>query len=154
MSVFLREYFIKSQWVLLIAGVIFVAFFMRPRKPGTDFGKRESELPPKAPSKAPPSFATANANAKPASDLGTQRQKKYEAQMALPGIRLDGAPHEILGIASNATADQIQAAYRDLMKRFHPDVMRTNDVKQMKFLQDAAVKINQAKTEMLKVLKK
>lgn len=30
-------------------------------------------------------------------------------------------PHEVLGVDKNATAQEIQAAYRDLAKKYHPD---------------------------------
>ena len=30
-------------------------------------------------------------------------------------------PYQILGVSSNASLDEIKAAYRDLVKRHHPD---------------------------------
>ena len=33
--------------------------------------------------------------------------------------------YKVLGVPRNATATQIKHAYRDLIKKFHPDVNRT-----------------------------
>ena len=50
--------------------------------------------------------------------------------------------HEVLGVPENADARQIQAAYRSLVKRWHPDVIGDPDRK--KAAQDKIVAINLA----------
>ena len=50
--------------------------------------------------------------------------------------------HEVLGIPENADTAQIQAAYRSLVKRWHPDVVA--DPEQKKTAQDKIVAINLA----------
>lgn len=41
--------------------------------------------------------------------------------LQLGGIVKDGAPHEVLGISALATEPEIQKAYKEKMKRYHPD---------------------------------
>jgi hypothetical protein len=43
----------------------------------------------------------------------------------------DPHPHEVLGVAPNATPEEIAAAYRELAKRFHPDVAGDEAVPRM-----------------------
>jgi hypothetical protein len=73
--------------------------------------------------------------------------------LALPGIRLDGAPHEILGIREDALESEIMRAYKDAIKRFHPDTLQGKSPEQLKFYQDASARINDAKNRMLKQLR-
>lgn len=77
---------------------------------------------------------------------------KYEskAPKLLTGIRLDQAPHDILGIPENATIEQIHQAYRELMKKYHPDKIAAQDTPQWKEAQKIAETINVARDELLK----
>jgi len=54
-------------------------------------------------------------------DLLAHSRIEKKKPLALPGIRLDGPPHEILGVSANATVEEIQRAYREKMKQYHPD---------------------------------
>jgi DnaJ-domain-containing protein 1 len=70
--------------------------------------------------------------------------------LSLPGIRLDGAPHEILGIREDSSEAEIMRAYKDAIKRFHPDTLQGKTPEQMKFYQEASARINDAKNRMIK----
>jgi hypothetical protein len=74
--------------------------------------------------------------------------KKAEP-LRLPGIRIDGTPHEILGVSPQATRREIQKAYRNLMKRYHPDVVAPAGTPQWKEAQKIAEAINRAKELLL-----
>ena len=82
-------------------------------------------------------------------DLAQARMKRQES-LSLPGIRIDGEPHEILGISRMATPDEVQKAYRELMKRYHPDLVGPPDSRQWKDAQKIAEALNSAKEKMLK----
>jgi len=70
----------------------------------------------------------------------------------LTGIRLDGLPHEVLGLNQNATEAEIQKAYRELMKRYHPDLVGRPDSREWKDAQKIAETINRARNQMLEKL--
>lgn len=82
---------------------------------------------------------------------GEQTAKKSPLQ--LTGIRLDGAPHEILGIPALANEDQVQKAYRELMKRYHPDKIGAPGTREWNDAQNIAEVINRARNEMLERIK-
>jgi len=69
------------------------------------------------------------------------------------GINLSGQPHEILGLPEDATVQQIGRAYRDLMKKYHPDVhphaVGYPGGAAWKDAQRIAEAINRAKAEMM-----
>ena len=90
------------------------------------------------------------ANAK----LSKFQEKPKPPPLALPGIQLHGKAHEILGIAEDANELEVMRAFKESMKRYHPDVIQNVAPDQMKFYQDAATQINAAKNEMLAKLKK
>ena len=72
--------------------------------------------------------------------------------LALPGLRMNGAPHEILGIAENATEAEIMKAYKEAIKRFHPDTIQGAAKDQIQFYQEASARINEAKNLLIKNL--
>ncbi len=82
----------------------------------------------------------------------TGEAKAKPTPFQLSGIRLDGAPHEILGITAMATESEIQKAYRDLMKRYHPDQVGRQDSREWKDAQKIAETINRARQTMLEKL--
>jgi DnaJ-domain-containing protein 1 len=69
--------------------------------------------------------------------------------LRLTGIRIDGAPHEILGVAARSTPAQVQKAYRDLMKRYHPDKIGRPGTREWRDAQRIAEALNQAKDALL-----
>ncbi len=70
--------------------------------------------------------------------------------MRLTGIRIDGAPHEILGVSPQASPEEIQSAYRSLMKRYHPDRVGRPGSREWNDAQQIAEAINRAKELLLK----
>ena len=73
--------------------------------------------------------------------------------LALPGMRLSGESHEILGIAEDANEAEIMRAYKEAIKRFHPDRIHGQAKEQIQFYQEASAKLNQAKDQMLKKIR-
>lgn len=46
--------------------------------------------------------------------------------MARRGVKVDGRDcYEILGVSPSASSEQLKAAYRDLVRQYHPDLYRT-----------------------------
>jgi DnaJ-domain-containing protein 1 len=126
-----------------------MAWWMRPRSPESNFRVRESDLKKsrlengKNQKKGPDLLAEARiVHRKP---LG----KPLGEPLQLMGIRIDGAPHEILGVSIDANPDQIQRAYRELMKRYHPDKIGLQGSRAWKDAQKIAEAINLAKQVML-----
>jgi len=70
--------------------------------------------------------------------------------LRLPGIRLEGEPHEILGIDATASESEIMNAYKEAIKRYHPDRIQGQAQEQLQFYQDASAKINAAKDTLIK----
>ena len=71
-----------------------------------------------------------------------------------PPLRLEGfseqkTPHQILGVKPDATKKQIQKAYRELMKRYHPDRFSHLSPKDQERMKDIAAKINEAKDALI-----
>ena len=64
----------------------------------------------------------------------------FRGYMALPGIGQSSgdSPWTILGVAINATEDQIKDAYRKLAKKFHPDNAETGNAVLFSRIQSAA----------------
>lgn len=56
-------------------------------------------------------------------DFAPRRDDKRGPRLALgwKGFDANSSPWEILGVARDASVDQIKAAYRRLVKKFHPD---------------------------------
>ncbi|MEK6705919.1 MAG: J domain-containing protein [Bdellovibrionota bacterium] len=78
---------------------------------------------------------------------------KHKTRLFLEGMRTQGAPHEILGVSPHATDEQIQKAYRTLMKRYHPDRVGKSvspESQEWKEIQRIAEIINKAKDQLLK----
>ena len=89
-------------------------------------------------------------------DLASAKMHKRQpsSPLSLPGIRLSGEAHEILGIDANARPTEIMRAYKEKIKLFHPDRIQGQAREQLKFYEEASAKINQAKEEMLAHFKK
>ena len=93
---------------------------------------------------------------RPGPDLADAKLKKpaaaapVQAPLSLPGIRLSGEAHEILGVAEDASEAEVMRAYKDAIKRFHPDRIQGQAKEQMQFYEQASAKLNQAKEDLLK----
>jgi hypothetical protein len=105
-------------------------------------------------------FAVREADLKKSSGKGTHPKPKgpdlasarieRKAPLALEGIRIDGPPHEVLGVAPGATEEEIQRAYRERMKRYHPDKIGRPGSREWSDAQKIAEAINRAKEELVK----
>ncbi len=86
-------------------------------------------------------------------DLG---QAKFDVKKTplLTGIRTDGPPHETLGVRETASVEEIQKAFKNQMKNYHPDKVGPPDSREWHDAQAIAVALNSAKEFMLSKLKK
>ena len=79
---------------------------------------------------------------------------RYEAgKILLEGFRPNLPPHEILGVKAGASADEVQKAWKDLMKRYHPDQVGRPGTREWQDAQRIAEVINHAKDTLLKTAK-
>lgn len=74
---------------------------------------------------------------------------KRRRPLALPGISIEGEPHEILGVRRDASTDEIRAAYLTKVKQYHPDRVGKQGSRQWEDAQKIAAALNRAKHEML-----
>ena len=143
----IADHFQLLQVIFLIV-VILVAFTSWKSNQGnSNFKRRESERPDLDRIKKGPELANARLRYTPPG-------KPNQPPLSLPGIRLHGAPHEVLGIDENSTEAEIMKAYKDAIKLYHPDRIQGEAQSQMAFYQEASAKLNQAKDEMIKALRK
>lgn len=136
----IRQAFMAGQ-VLLGALVLFVVFRIFGGSGESAFRSREADKPRKSSATAPHRIAGPD----PLAEAKIQKRKPLQ----LEGIRVDGAPHEILGVASDAAPAQIQKAYRELMKRYHPDRVGRPGSREWTDAQKIAEAINAAKEALL-----
>ena len=136
------ESFQKSQ--LLIIGVVLVAAWFGFRSNGnqSQFRKRESDRDDLNKLRGGPDLAQAKLKS-------SAKAEPKPHPLSLPGIRLHGKPHEILGIAENANEAEIMRADKDAIKQYHPDRIQGQAQEQIKFYQEAASQLNQAKEAMI-----
>ena len=87
---------------------------------------------------------------KSTSDLLANAKIERKTPLQLEGIRVDGPPHEILGVQPGAGAEEIQRAYRERMKQYHPDKVGPPGSREWNDAQKIAEAINRAKSELLK----
>lgn len=129
---------------LIVAALFVVGFFMLRQKP-RDRGFRETD-----PSQDRPS---SRLNAGTRSDPLAQARLNTKEPLALPGFSAQAPAHEILGVPKDASQAEIQKAYREQMKRFHPDKLGRPGSSAWTDGQKIAEAINRARDEMLKRLK-
>lgn len=133
---------------MAIAAVLgLLAFLLRPKREGSNFKLREADRPKDSHRDARAGSGTAKHSK--SSKLGEAKMERVDP-LKLEGIRIDLKPHEILGVAAGASPAEIQKAYRELMKRYHPDLVGPPDSRQWKDAQKIAEAIIRAKDEMLK----
>jgi DnaJ-domain-containing protein 1 len=140
------QHFIKIQVVVFCVGLFFSLRFFRSNQEESRFKVREADRKDLDRLKQGPDLAQAKFARKPNS-------QPPPPPLSLPGIRLAGAPHEILGVEETATEAQVMRAYKDAIKRFHPDRIQGQAKEQIQFYQEASAKLNQAKEEMLKIIR-
>jgi hypothetical protein len=140
----LKRVFYGGQ-IVFGALVVFTLWALNRNKSESVFKVREADI--KKPS--PPG---AKGAPKPGQDLASARIKKQEV-LSLSGIRIDAAPHEVLGIPARAKEAEIQAAYRELMKRYHPDRVGRPGSREWNDAQKIAEAIIGARKKMLESLK-
>jgi len=139
------EHFDKIQ-MLLLGVIVFVAWAgLRANRQDSAFKAREADR------------VDLDVLKKSPHDLGSakmQRKQPVSPPLLLPGIRLTGEAHEILGVEITANELEITRAYKEKIKIFHPDRIQGQAREQLKFYEEASASINQAKEEMLSRLKK
>ena len=124
--------------IIIAVGVILVSLLLLMRRlniPKTGFKVREADRDP--------------SKHKNKQDLLGQAKHTHKGPLLLSGFRFDGAPHEILGVSVQASAEEIQEAYHDLIKRFHPDKIGKPGSREWSDAQAVAAKINEAKKTLL-----
>ena len=57
-------------------------------------------------------------------------------------------PYEILGVSRNATDDQVRAAYRELVKKYHPDKYQGNPLADL--AEEKLREVNEAYDQIMK----
>jgi hypothetical protein len=131
----------KSYLIFVILSLGFlVRFFLSHTtdRSQSKFKISEADLPPKM---------SGSPKAKGESSGGDSR--KPNGPMLLEGFRFDGAPHEILGVSPQASEIEIQKAYKELIKRFHPDKVGRPGSQAWLDAQPIAESLNRARTELL-----
>ncbi len=129
--------FLGTQTLILgvLVALIFV-FFRKLKSPESRFKVREADRVKKPAQKANRSSASES----------SRKQRPLE----LPGFRIDGEPHEILGVSIDASPKEIQRAFRELMKRYHPDQVGRPGTREWKDAQKFAEALIRAKEAMTK----
>ena len=125
-----------------IIAVIVTAAWLALRRRPTESGFRVRE----ADRKLPPGGAKASAGK---DELAHAKLKRHEP-LQLGGIRIDGLPHEILGVSCSASPEMIQKAYRELMKLYHPDKIGRPGSREWNDAQKIAEALNRAKDALSK----
>ncbi len=86
-------------------------------------------------------------------EQNTPKTNSESPHLLLEGFRTDGAPHEILGVASTATEKEIRRAYKQLMRRVHPDKIGRPGSPEWKSAQSIAQAVNEARDAMIRDLR-
>jgi DnaJ-domain-containing protein 1 len=136
------ENFQKSQYLFLAAVLVAAWFGFRTRDSKSKFRTREADRTDLDRLRKGPDLASAKLPRPP-------KAEPKPPTLSLPGIRLHGEPHEILGIAENASEADVMRAYKEAIKQYHPDRIQGQAQEQIKFYQEAASQLNQAKEKMI-----
>lgn len=131
----IQSHFLEIQIGFGVGALALGYWFFSPRGSQSGFRVRESD----------------KRIAKNKSNLLAQARLKTRAQpILLEGISIEGEPHEILGVKRNASIEEINTAYRSLMKRFHPDRLGPPGSQPWNDAQRIAAAISVAKDKLLK----
>jgi hypothetical protein len=82
------------------------------------------------------------------------RSSAAKKPLQLDGIVSDGAAHEVLGISALASESEIQKAFKERMKRYHPDRIGRPGSPEWQDATKIAEALNRARNEMLEKLKR
>lgn len=63
--------------------------------------------------------------------------------------KFNGAPHEVLGLKPNPSPDQVKAAHRYWIKRYHPDKVTHLGKEYVNQARHRAEQLNRARTDLL-----
>ncbi len=134
----------------LAAVLIFVAwFFFRPKPQEPQFKSYGQKLKKNQSSLTPKIAKEANLETSQ-----TEPRPHKTGPFQLEGFVGDGRPFEILGVPADANEKIIRAAHRELMKRYHPDLVGRPGSREWKDAQKIAETINRARDELLQKLRK
>ena len=139
------DHFHQLQFVFL--GIILAVIWLnaRGREDKSGFRTREADRS---------DLNSIHRNGPSLADAKLKKRNPQSAPLSLPGIRLDGEPHEILGVDESADESEIMRAYKDKIKMFHPDRIQGQAREQIKFYEEASAKINLAKEAMIEQIRK
>ena len=138
-----KSFFIYFQ-LTLVGFSLFVVWRLNSKRSESGFKLREADRPrPKLSARALRNRPDPLAHAKMA-------RRDPETVLLLEGIRTDVPPHQLLGVSPNASVDEIQRAYRILIRRYHPDKVGAPGSREWKDAQRIAESINLAKDFLLK----
>ena len=140
------QHFVKLQWIIGIASLLFFYTVLKSGNKKSQFKVREADRTDFNRLRSGPDLAQAKLK-------NPKVKTPSPPPLSLPGIRLEGEAHEILGVAEEASEIEIMKAYKDAIKRFHPDRIQGQAQEQLQFYQQTSAKLNQAKVDMLKNLR-
>ena len=140
------HYFVKIQAVMFIAGAFFCIRILTKGQKTTQFKVREADRTDLNRLREGPDLAAAKM-------IRRVPEAPPPKPLSLPGIRLSGEPYEILGVNEDAKEPEIMRAYKESIKRFHPDRIQGQAKEQIQFYEQASAKLNQAKDDMLKFVR-
>ena len=147
----LKRLFFWALFGLPVLAIVARWFFQNWKTPGSSFKLREADRKNLHHSQViEAALSRGHASAKTSAKTGAKSGAPKPLQLG--GISIHGLPHEILNVKEAASLKEIQKAYRDLMKRYHPDVMGRIGSREWKDAQKIAEAINQAKVEMMSKL--
>jgi DnaJ-domain-containing protein 1 len=136
--------FTRIQAVILAFGILSVLYYMNNKGKESGFRKREADRE---------DLGKFRTHGPDSGEAKVRKKSPAPPPLSLPGIRLTGEPHEVLGVRENADEGEIMRAYKDAIKRFHPDTIQGSAKDQMQFYQEASARINDAKNAMIKKIR-
>jgi hypothetical protein len=136
--------------------VIAAVYWLKQRETPSGFKVREADLKRdlKTAIGKKPGEISGPASSPMDDPLANARYAKKAEPLRLSGISVHGEPHQILGVRAQATEQEIRAAYRELMKQYHPDRIGRPGTREWQDAQGIAEAINVAKEKMLAALKR
>lgn len=144
----IKDYFYLGQILLgslLLAGLLFT----RRNKQASGFKLREADRLKDHIFSRFPGPVDLNAAKEHARAQRGRNARPKKPTLLLGGISIDGPAHEVLGVKVDASKAEVQKAWRELMKRYHPDKVGRPGSREWADAQRIAEAINGAKEEMV-----